>query len=138
MFNKKIIFPGLLSTLVMFCLSCLWHGVVLNDFARIQYPMPVFLGFLALLYVVISLLMVVASRYLNSPKNNYSKGAIIGLTTGGIVFLIAFVLGLSFTPNYEPIMALMDFVWQIIEQTSGGLVAAYAITAIERREAFLN
>ena len=44
----------ILSAVSMFILFYLWHGVFLNDFKRIQFPLTWFVTFAAFSYLIIA------------------------------------------------------------------------------------
>jgi hypothetical protein len=138
MLNKKVISSWLFSSILMFALSYLWHGVILNDFNKISYPKPIFFSFLGLLYLISGLLISIAYSFIPDKKNPMLRGCLIGVATGFIMFLIVFVLGTSFKGKINSLHASIDFIWQIIEQGTGGLLVGIVFNYFEKREMFFN
>ncbi|MDQ3192672.1 MAG: hypothetical protein M3Q58_13850 [Bacteroidota bacterium] len=138
MLSKKIIFSWITSAVLMFSLSYLWHGVVLNDFNKISYSMEVFLSFLSLLYIVLGAVMAFGYSNFGDKKNPFLRGTLIGVAGGFIIFLIVFVLGSSITGQINPVHATLDLTWQLIEQGVGGFAVAFIFNYIEQRELLYN
>jgi hypothetical protein len=132
--KRKIIISWIASSVLMFMLSFLWHGVVLNDFIKISYQKELFLSFLFLLYVALGGLMAFAYSFIHNKKAPLTRGLLLGTAGGFIVFLIVFVLGTSFSGHVNSLYVSMDFIWQMIEQGAGGLVVAGIYARIEQRE----
>jgi len=107
-----------LSAVLMFGLSYLWHGVLLNDYARLKVPISVYLGLAGLVYAVIAAILVYLYWYTHTRNLKY-KGLYMGALMGFFIYLIAFVLGVSFNQSSTEHI-VVDFVWQMIEQGIGG------------------
>ncbi len=113
------------SSILMFAVSYLWHGIVLNDFERISYPFEVYLISAGVVYLVIGFLM--SRIFIAEFLDRYSEKAVVrglftGIGLGVIVFMSTLVFGVSFSSIADPKFLLMDFIWQVVEQTVGGLV----------------
>lgn len=135
MLRKKPLFACLSSAVLMFSLSYGWHGVVLNDFRKINYPIEVFLLFLAILYLLLGFIMALGLSYIPGKKHSLYSGLGLGIVSGLVIFLIVFVLGTSFSgKELQPLHASIDFIWQIVEQSLGGLCAAKVYFSMEKRE----
>jgi hypothetical protein len=117
----------LITFVVMYGVSYLWHGVLLNDLSRISYPLHIFLLLVALVYFGISLAIVALTRLLPHISNITLRGWLIGLSVGVFIYLIAFALGISFYANPTFKHILFDLVWQMVEGSMGGLVAGWAL-----------
>jgi len=124
---RKFILSWFLSSAVMFGLSYLWHAYLLTDMKDVTYPLTVFLILAALVYFMIGgvlygLINYLVNNGLVDPKSNFLvKNMMLGAVVGFCFYLITFILGLSFNPHgIEHIIA--DFVWQMFEQSVGGLV----------------
>lgn len=131
--RRRFFISWLLSTIVMFGVSYLWHGTVLNDFERLNYPEPIFFSCAAVAYLIIGLALNKAHEkfkkyvYDKSTLESFKskpilKGMITGAMCGFSVYIIALVVGISFNYNLSLQNILLDLSWQITEQTIGGLV----------------
>jgi membrane protease YdiL (CAAX protease family) len=122
--RKRVFYLAwIVSSTVMFLLSYLWHGMVLNDLKNLQYPMEMFLVLAAIMYIVLGFGLAFLYNYLNFSRNIKFKGSILGSFTGFFVYLIAFTLGVSFgSSKIEHVV--VDFLWQMIEQGVGGLTVS--------------
>ena len=134
MLSRKIIFSWVASTFLMFFLSYTWHGVLLNDFKKISYQKEIFFSFLFLLYVIAGLLITISYSMLDNKRNHLLKGSFVGTVAGFIIFLVVFVLGTSFTGRIQPAHITLDFVWQLLEQGSGGGLVGYIFYYFRQRE----
>lgn len=126
MITKRFFISCLASSLVMFILSYVWHGLVLTDFSRLSYSKHLFLFFAALVYLMIGF---VVSKAIDSKildKNFKRKPIIRGLISGAVCgiafFLIATVVGVSFSTGSKLENMLLDVSWQTVEQAIGGVV----------------
>lgn len=103
----------------------LWHGVFLNDLARISFSKTLFLVLAALVYLIISIVLykLFESEFLSSKiQHPVSKGLLSGLMLGFVLFAVVTVLGISFTKSTSIEYIALDFVWQIFEQALGGVI----------------
>jgi H+/Cl- antiporter ClcA len=110
----------------MFLLSYVWHGVILTDFSRLSYSKHLFLFFAALVYLIIGFVVTKAIDFKILEKHFKKKpvirGAISGAICGVAFFLIATVVGVSFSTGSKLENMLLDVTWQTIEQCVGGIV----------------
>ncbi|MBA3898589.1 MAG: hypothetical protein H0X62_00010 [Bacteroidetes bacterium] len=135
MHQKKFLLAWILSTFVMFFMSFAWHGLLLNDFKKISYSIELFLLFLGLLYLLLGFFITFGISLIGNNKNPLYTGLGIGITSGLLIFLIVFVLGSSLSGiGIQPLHATIDFIWQILEQSTGGICAAMVYSFIEKRE----
>lgn len=130
MLTKRFFISWIASSVVMFALSYLWHGVFLTDFSRLSYPKEIFLVIAALVYLIIGF---VAAKAIDIKllekhfrRKPFLKGAISGAGLGFILFLISTVVGVSFSTGSKIENLLLDICWQVIEQGIGGLVVGVA------------
>jgi membrane protease YdiL (CAAX protease family) len=132
--RKRIFYIAwIVSSTIMFLLSYLWHGLILNDLKNLQYPLEMFMLLATLLYIVLGFGLAFLYNYLNFSRNIKFKGSILGSFTGFFVYLIAFTLGVSFgSSKMEHVV--VDFIWQMIEQGIGGL----AVSAVFSFSAYLK
>lgn len=105
-----------------------WHGIFLNDLNNISFPIFIFLGLAALVYLGISFVLfrIFESKYL--IKQIYSpmlRGVASGVIVGFFLFALVTVLGISFTKNQYLTYILADCAWQMVEQVIGGIVIAF-------------
>jgi len=113
-----------ITSVVMFVLSYLWHGLLLNDYVNIKYPMWLYFIMASIVYVVIGFILTYLHQYTSINKVKY-KGLFIGALLGFFIYLIAFVLGVSYNPHSIE-HTVVDFLWQMAEQGIGGMTVAFA------------
>jgi len=121
----KFFVSWLACSVSMFSLSYVWHGVILNDFVRINVPLSLFLTISSLVYLVIGLFMTVLTFVLKKIKNSFRYGIAVGAAVGVFIYAIAFMLGVRFYPFFDIKMVLFDLGWQSVEQAFGGLVCGW-------------
>ncbi len=118
--------------------SLIWHGVILNDLNFIPKPAHIFYSLFTLTYVVIGFALTFVYNYLSMGIGLKLKSSIIGVTMGFFIYLIAFVLGVSFKGNGGTPHVLMDFIWQMLEQGAGGSVIGLIYMLARRRDKFFE
>ena len=124
-YGKRFMLGWLFSSILMFASSYLWHGVVLNDYERISYPFEIYLISAGVVYLIIGFLMsrIFIAEFLDRySEKAIPRGLLTGAGMGAIVFMSALVFGVSFSSITDLKFMIFDFVWQVIEQTAGGLV----------------
>lgn len=126
--TKRFFLAWILSAIVMFLLSYLWHGVFLNDLQRLSYPKEIFLTGSIITYLILGFL--VTKIYLmNFPKSIAKKPLIRGLISGALLgvcaYIVSLVIGVSFNSQLTLEYILFDLLWQTIEQTCGGISVAF-------------
>lgn len=126
MLTKRFFISWLASSVVMFLLSYAWHGIFLTDYSRLSYPKEIFLTFSAVVYLIIGFVVsksvdskIIAEHFNHNPV---LRGAISGAACGLTFFLIATVVGVSFSTHSKIENLLLDVTWQVIEQSIGGIV----------------
>jgi len=126
MLSKRFFISWISTSIVMFILSYAWHGIFLTDYSRLTYPKGVFLTCAAIVYLIIGFVVSKAIDVKQLEKSFKRKpiirGAISGAACGFMFFLIATVVGVSFSTGSKMENLLLDVCWQILEQTVGGLV----------------
>ena len=120
---KWFIVSWLSCTVIMYGLSFLWHGVLLNDYVHIKYPLWLYFLLAGVVYLFIGLMLTYLYHYTHSHKMQY-KGAMMGACLGFFIYLIAFVLGVSFNQNSVHHI-VVDFIWQMVEQGIGGSAVGF-------------
>ncbi len=109
----------------MYVAFYVWHGLFLNDLNRISFPLVIFLGLAALVYLVISFVLYrtyeskFLTKYVSQPM---LRGVVSGLILGFVLFAVVAVLGISFTNYVSATYLMADCAWQIVEQIIGGLI----------------
>src|SRR3990170_2437991 len=122
--TKRFFLSWILSSLVMFGLSYLWHGIFLNDLQRLSYPKEIFLTGSVITYLILGFL--VTKIYLMKfPKQIARKPLVRGIISGAFLgistYIVALVIGVSFSNILTPQYILFDILWQTAEQTFGGI-----------------
>lgn len=113
------------SSIVMFALSYLWHGVILNDYKLISYPIGIYLVSAGVVYLVIGFLLnrIFIAEFLDRfSEKALPRGLLTGIGLGVIVYMVALVVGVTFTKSLDVKYMALDVVWQAVEQCVGGLV----------------
>ena len=130
---KGLFLSWILSSLVMFSLSYLWHGIFLNDFARLSYPKEIFLTGSIITYLILGFLI---TKIFLMPfpksiaKNPLLRGVISGVLLGCATYIVSLVVGVSFSTTLTPKYILFDMLWQTLEQTCGGITVAIVYISI--------
>ena len=110
----------------MFMLFYIWHGLFLTDFSRLTYPKGIFLICSSLVYLIIGFVVskAIDTKILDKQfkRKPLLRGLISGAVCGFSFFLMATVVGVSFSAGSKVENLLLDVTWQVIEQTVGGLV----------------
>jgi membrane protease YdiL (CAAX protease family) len=130
MFTKRFNISWIGSSLVMFALSYIWHGLFLTDFSRLSYPKELFLVFASFVYLIIGFVMAKAIdvKFLENhfKRKPIIKGAVTGAALGFTLFIISTVVGVSFSTGSKLENLLLDVCWQVIEQSFGGVAVGLA------------
>ncbi len=112
------------SAVVMFGLFYLWHGIFLNDFKRIQFPLSWFVTFAAITYLILGagIFMLYESQLMKKLSNFFVRGLICGIIAGFSLFMIATIVNISLTKHLSAQHLMMDCIWQMSEQIVGAMV----------------
>jgi hypothetical protein len=112
------------SAIVMFALFYLWHGIFLNDFKRIQFPLTWFVTFAAFTYMVLGagLYFIFEARIMKRFRNIFVRASLSGIIGGLSLFMIATIVNISLTSRLSMGHLLIDCVWQVSEQFIGAMV----------------
>lgn len=124
-YGKRFMLGWIFSSIVMFALSYLWHGVVLNDYSLISYPLGVYLVSAGIVYLVIGFLLnrIFIAEFLDRYSTKaVPRGLLAGVSLGVIVYMVALVVGVTFTKGLDLKYLVLDVIWQAFEQCAGGLV----------------
>src|SRR6478735_622984 len=112
------------SALVMFALFYVWHGIFVNDFKRIQFPLSWFVSFAAVTYLIFGAVIyfLYESELMKKIRNFFVRGIICGAIAGFSLFMIATIVNFSLTNQLSIQHLMMNCVWQISEQIVGAMV----------------
>ncbi|HRD51541.1 MAG TPA: hypothetical protein PKY96_02730 [Flavobacteriales bacterium] len=130
--RRFILLPWLLSSTVMFGLSYLWHGVLLSDMQDVTIPMPLYLSLAGVVYLVLGLAQTIATHkaveyeWISLKKAFPFMTMLLSAVIGFFVYLVIFVLGFGFA-KHGMAHVLVDIIWQMIEQSIGGLMVSLGI-----------
>jgi hypothetical protein len=118
----------ILSAVTMFTLFYIWHGIFLNDFKSIQFPLTWFMTFAALTYLIFGagIYFLYESQIMKKFDNILLRGVVCGLVAGISLFMIATVINISLTKHLTMRHLMVDCIWQISEQTVGVMVLVVA------------
>ncbi len=122
----------LLTSVVMFTLFYVWHGIFLNDFKRIQFPLIWFVTFAAFTYLILgaATYILFESSLLKKIKNLFLRGVICGVVLGFTIFMVASIVNISLTRHLSMEHLMIDCVWQMTEQVLGSMVVVILKLAI--------
>lgn len=122
--NIRFFISWISCALVMFMLFYIWHGIFLNDFKRIKFPITWFVMFAALTYLIFGagIYLLFESQIMRSIRSVFMRGLICGVIAGFSLFMIATVVNISLTKHLSMQHLLVDCLWQIAEQTVGAMV----------------
>src|SRR5688572_19098008 len=112
------------SAIVMFTLFYVWHGIFLNDFKRIQFPLGWFVSFAALTYLIFGAVIyfLYEAEIMKRIRSFFARGLVVGVIAGFSLFMIATIVNISLTKHLSMQHLMMDCIWQISEQIVGAMV----------------
>lgn len=116
----------------MYGLSYVWHGLALNDLKDLRVPVEFYFALSALAYAIISLVLTFAVHqaiqhdWISLKRAFPFAAMLVGAIIGFAVYLIAYVFGMSFTGR-ELVHIVVDVLWQMVEQSLGGLAVSLGI-----------
>ena len=137
MIRKRFLIALFLASITMFGMSMIWHGLLLNDLKFLEIDFHLFLGLASLAYLVIGFVLTFAYNYLSMGIGLKFKGFFLGVACGFFIYLIAFVLGISYNAS-DAAHTTVDFLWQMIEQGVGGSVVSFVYFLAAKRDEVLN
>ncbi|HRH70070.1 MAG: hypothetical protein JNL43_03460 [Flavobacteriales bacterium] len=130
--RRHILLPALLAGTVMFLLSWVWHGLALTDLQELAVPKPLYFVLAGLVYTVIGFALTIlvhkAIQYewISLKRGFPFSAALVGAAVGFFVYLLIFVLGMSFAKS-GMVHVVADVLWQMLEQGLGGLCVSLGI-----------
>ncbi|MBK6628509.1 MAG: hypothetical protein IPG35_13090 [Flavobacteriales bacterium] len=133
MFGKRgFIVPWIASSVVMYGLSYLWHGLALNDLQDLRIPLPLYMGLSGLVYLIIGFVITlavhqaIAHEWVSLKRAFPLMSALLGAAIGFVVFLLVYILGMSFA-KAGAVHVVIDALWQMLEQGLGGLIVSLGV-----------
>jgi hypothetical protein len=135
--TKRFVISWLVSSVIMFLISYIWHGVILNDFKNVNLPHGLFIALCALVYLLIGFLLLILLLFIKLDDAAFFKRILIGGAFGFFIYLVVFTLGKSYIDRGMD-HVVIDFTWQMIEQGIGAFVLALSFRAYERMDAIEN
>lgn len=122
--NSRFFVSWLLGSVLMYTLFYSWHGIFLNDFKKINFPFTWLIIFTSIAYITISFVLyaVYESKPMKNVFNFFVRGILSGLLVGFIIFVVSTVVTISISRNLSAEHLMLDCVWQMVEQTIGGLL----------------
>jgi hypothetical protein len=124
-YGKRFVIGWIISSMVMFGLSYLWHGIFLNDYQLISYPLGVYLIAAAIAYLFIGFLVsraFIIEYFDRFTRHPLLRGPAIGFACGVLVYIVATAVHVTFNKDMDLKYLVLDITWQGIEQAFGGLV----------------
>jgi hypothetical protein len=123
-FGLRFFVSWIVCAIVMFSLFYTWHGIFLNDFKRIQFPIAWFVTFAALTYLIVGagVYMLYEATVMKRIRNFFMRGVTVGLIAGFSLFMIATIINISLTKHLSMQHLMMDCIWQMSEQVVGAMV----------------
>jgi hypothetical protein len=133
--GPRFFISWILSAVTMFTLFYVWHGVFLNDFKRIQFPLTWFVTFAAFTYLIFGagIFFLMESRLMKWFDNLWMRGLVSGIIAGFSFFMIATIVNISITSNLSKQHLMVDCIWQMAEQTVGALTVVLLKFVIRER-----
>jgi hypothetical protein len=130
--RRYILLPWLLSGVVMYGLSYLWHGIILNDLDELRIPHALYFILAGVVYLVLGLGLTISVHKAIQYEWISLKGPfpamcmLLAAAVGFFVYLVIFVLGMSFAKS-GAMHVVVDALWQMVEQALGGLTVSLGI-----------
>ena len=114
----------------MFSLSYLWHGVILNDFERLSYPIEIYLIGSVITYLILGFIVTQIFLMKFMARKPLLRGMVSGLSLGVATYIVSLVIGVSFSTSLTTTYILFDLLWQAIEQMAGGITVSLVYISI--------
>ena len=135
--SLRFFLSWIFSAIVMFTLFYVWHGLFLNDFKRIQFPLIWFVSFAAFTYLLFGagIYFLYEGQIMKKVRNFFVRGLLCGVIAGFSLFMIATIVNISLTRHLSMQHLMMDCVWQMTEQIMGALVIVFFKIVIHEPQA---
>lgn len=130
--RRHILLPALLSAAVMYLFSWLWHGLALRDLEELTIPHTLYFSLAGLVYLALGFILTFAvhtsiqHEWISLKQGFPLAASLIGTVAGFFVYLVIFVLGMSFAKS-GMVHVVVDVLWQMFEQGLGGLAVSLGI-----------
>lgn len=127
----------ILSSILMYLAFYSFHGLLTNDFLKLEHTKTFFFITAAVVYLIVSLGMCLvynsdtAKKIISAP---YKRGLAIGTLSALLMYGIAITVGISFSVSRSAINVLVDIIWQLIEQNIGAFIIVVAHTLFYHAE----
>lgn len=132
-YGKRFMIAWICTTLVMFGLSYLWHGLFLNDYNLISYSKVVYFSFATVAYIFVGFLVTRAYSlpfFDKTSSNSILRGFWVGFSCGILVSILATTVNISFNKSHDLKYLIFDLTWQGIEQGIGGLIVGFVYVLV--------
>jgi len=132
LWRRRILLPWLLSAVVMYGSSYVWHGLALTDLQDLRIPLALYLTLSGVVYLLIGLGITVAvhqcvaHEWISLRKAFPMMSMLLGAAIGFVVYLVVFILGMSFASKGF-VHVVVDILWQMVEQGLGGLIVSLGL-----------
>ncbi|MCB0771136.1 MAG: hypothetical protein KDC00_12115 [Flavobacteriales bacterium] len=126
----------------MFLLSWVWHGLALRDLQELTIPQSLYHSLAGMVYLVIGFGLTIGvhtaiqHEFISLKQGFPFSSMLIGAASGFFVYLVIFVLGMSFAKS-GAVHMLVDVLWQMVEQGVGGLMVSLGII-YDMRQSYLE
>ncbi len=116
----------------MFLTSWLWHGLALRDLEDLKIPLTLYFSLAGLVYILLGFGLTFAvhtsiqNEWISLKRGFPFTSSLLGMALGFVVYLVIFVLGMSFTKG-GMVHVVADVLWQMVEQGLGGLSVSLGI-----------
>ena len=132
MTRRHILLPTVLATVLMFGFSYIWHGLFLTDLEELSIPLTLYFILAFLVYLGLGLALTIGVHkalqyeWISLKAAFPLMSALLGAAAGFFVYLVIFVLGMTFT-KHGAMHIVVDILWQMFEQGIGGLAVSLGI-----------
>lgn len=124
-YGRRFWISWLTSSMVMFGLSYCWHGIILNDYALLSFPIGIFIAAASVAYLFIGALVSRAYmvRFFDKlAEHPLARGPLVGAVCGLVVYALSLVVGITFSKHLDLKDLMLDVPWQVFEQAFGGVI----------------
>ncbi len=117
----------------MGALSYMWHGVMLSDLQELRIPLMLYHVLAGLVYLVLGLVITIGVHkavqyeWISLKRGFPFMASLLAAAIGFFVYLVIFVLGMSFASDHGMMHVVVDVLWQMFEQGVGGLAVSLGI-----------
>jgi hypothetical protein len=140
--RRRFLVCWLPSAVLMFGLSYAWHGLALRDLETLRVPLTLYFVLAGIVYLLVAAVLTVGIdrailHNVVALKSGFPFKAMgLGALLGFMVYLMVFILGMSFT-SHGAVHIVVDVLWQMLEQGLGGMMVSFGII-YDMHRAFLE